>query len=107
MGLALSGVDRPEDEIRVREWVDSLGISTVRVSSDAVAAVAAGTAGILRSAVAVISGTGCIVYGFDAHGKQRRAAGWGYSLLAGTVTADQCWETWDRDIGWVNSSWRR
>lgn len=76
----MAGVDRPDDKVRVSNWIAEmlphLKTDHIHVSSDAVAALASGTNGILYGIV-VISGTGTISYGFDKSGKSKRAAGWG------------------------------
>lgn len=74
----MSGVDRPEDVQKVKGWIReySSALENVSVSSDAHAALASGTRGVLYGVV-VISGTGTICYGFTKDGKDKRAAGWG------------------------------
>eukprot|EP01119_Soliformovum_irregulare_P010183 TRINITY_DN2490_c0_g1_i1.p1 TRINITY_DN2490_c0_g1~~TRINITY_DN2490_c0_g1_i1.p1 ORF type:complete len:318 (+),score=77.12 TRINITY_DN2490_c0_g1_i1:80-955(+) len=81
IGLGLSGCDRPEDVTLIEGWMQEIlpGVSHVSVTSDAVAALASGTAGQLYGIV-IISGTGTITYGFDSKGNSDRAAGWGPTL---------------------------
>lgn len=78
--LCMSGVDRPQDILRVRQWIAAMlphlaeteggeleGNERILVYSDAVAALASGTDGDLYGIV-VISGTGMISYGFNKEG---------------------------------------
>jgi len=84
--LSMAGVDRPDDKKKVIGWINEqivngkfpyLKESDIHVHSDAVAALASGTDGILHGIV-VISGTGMIAYGFDKIAKkEKRAGGWG------------------------------
>ncbi|EGG18164.1 hypothetical protein DFA_06831 [Cavenderia fasciculata] len=75
--LGISGIDRPEDQVLVGTWMnDILPSVTYDVSNDAVIALASGTMGKLYGCV-IISGTGCIAYGFNRQGKSTRSAGWG------------------------------
>jgi len=78
--LSMSGVDRPADKILVTSWIKEilphLSESSIHIYSDAVAALASGTNGILHGVV-VISGTGMISYGFEKSVKEKRAGGWG------------------------------
>uniref|UniRef100_A0A7C1FHA0 ROK family protein n=1 Tax=Caldilinea aerophila TaxID=133453 RepID=A0A7C1FHA0_9CHLR len=77
IGLGMSGVGRPEDARRVRQWVaEILPHAYTYVDHDAAAALASGTGGDLYGVV-VISGTGMIVFGVDSQGRRRRAGGWG------------------------------
>lgn len=77
IGLGMSGVGRPEDARRVRQWVaEMLPRAYAYVDHDAAAALASGTGGDLYGVV-VISGTGMIVFGVDGQGRRRRAGGWG------------------------------
>ena len=91
----MSGVDRPVDVTRVQRWlVDKVDSSTqLYIFNDSVAALAAGTllqmslnfgsAAWLgtdgkRHGIAIISGTGTIVVGFNNKKQKFRASGWGY-----------------------------
>lgn len=77
IGLGMSGVGRPEDVRRVRQWVaEMLPRAYAYVDHDAAAALASGTGGDLYGVV-IISGTGMIVFGVDGQGRRRRAGGWG------------------------------
>jgi len=77
--LGLSGVDRPDDYAAFRAWADEQmpGTPTVIVN-DAMLVMAAGTPA--GWGVAMISGTGSIVYGRAQDGRMTRAGGWGYLL---------------------------
>lgn len=94
--IGMAGVDRPNERSTVSEWLDSL-LPDVSVSiyNDALIALASGTNGDLCG-VAVISGTGMIVYGINRAGQVQRAGGWGplfgdrgsgYALGAAALTA--------------------
>ncbi|EPS70993.1 hypothetical protein M569_03764, partial [Genlisea aurea] len=76
--LGVSGVNHSSDEQRITKWMrDIFPCSTkIYVRNDAVAALASGTMGKLHGCV-LISGTGCIAYGFTEEGKEARAAGAG------------------------------
>lgn len=77
--LGLSGVDRPDDYALIRAWADEQmpGTPTVIVN-DAMLVMAAGTPE--SWGVAMISGTGSIVYGRTPDGRMARAGGWGHLL---------------------------
>ena len=77
--LGLSGVDRPDDYALIRTWADKQmpGTPTVIVN-DAMLVMAAGTPE--SWGVAMISGTGSIVYGRTPDGRMTRAGGWGHLL---------------------------
>ena len=77
--LGLSGVDRPDDYAAFRAWADEQmpGTPTVIVN-DAMLVMAAGTPE--GWGVAMISGTGSIVYGRAQDGRMTRAGGWGHIL---------------------------
>eukprot|EP01117_Protostelium_nocturnum_P009619 TRINITY_DN3433_c1_g3_i1.p1 TRINITY_DN3433_c1_g3~~TRINITY_DN3433_c1_g3_i1.p1 ORF type:complete len:325 (-),score=128.71 TRINITY_DN3433_c1_g3_i1:21-995(-) len=81
VALGLSGVDRPDDKVKVNSWMDDLfgGRKDVKIGiyNDAIASLASGTEGKLANSAVLISGTGVIAYGFDANLKEKRAAGWG------------------------------
>eukprot|EP00899_Mesostigma_viride_P012980 jgi/Mesvir1/21683/Mv04104-RA.1 len=79
--LALSGVDRPDDIVRVNGYIKSilpdLPASVPRlVKNDATSALASGTNGELRGCV-IIAGTGTVTIGFAPSGETMRVAGWG------------------------------
>jgi len=75
--LGMAGVDRPEDERKMKEWVAALlPQAQIHVYNDAIAALASGTEGKLFGVVA-ISGTGMICFGRSASGEECRAGGWG------------------------------
>lgn len=80
--LGMSGVDRPDDKVKVRSWVRKvLGSDLpVMVSNDAEIALSNGTHGKLDGVV-LICGTGTIALGYNgATGEHFRAAGWGALL---------------------------
>lgn len=78
--LGMSGVDRPDDRVRLGGWMGKLlPAAKVLIHNDAVIALASGTGGRLFGVV-VLSGTGMIAYGFDASGRHSRAGGWGALL---------------------------
>jgi N-acetylmuramic acid 6-phosphate etherase len=79
MGLGLAGVDRPDDFAAIRAWAAEHlpGVRTVIVN-DAMIVLAAGTP--QGWGIAMISGTGSIVYGRDRAGRMARAGGWGHLL---------------------------
>ena len=77
LGLGLSGVDRPEDHARVQRWVSEDHLANkALVGNDSNLLLWAGT--LEGWGIAVISGTGSIVYGRKTDGKTARAGGWGY-----------------------------
>uniref|UniRef100_A0A7N0T327 N-acetyl-D-glucosamine kinase n=1 Tax=Kalanchoe fedtschenkoi TaxID=63787 RepID=A0A7N0T327_KALFE len=95
--LAVSGVDHPNDQQRLFNWLRDIFPHYVRlfVQNDAVAALASGTMGKLHGCV-LIAGTGTIAYGFTEDGREARAAGagpvlgdWGsgYGIAARALTA--------------------
>lgn len=83
VALTMSGVDRPGDAERVREWVAAAGCvpeaAGVAVENDAVGALAAGTVaeGAPLAGVVCISGTGHIAFGRTEAGESVRCAGHG------------------------------
>ena len=78
--IGASGVDRPDDQIRMQEWLHALAPqAATAIHNDAVVALCAGTGGDVYGLV-LISGTGMIVYGFDRSGQSRRAGGSGALL---------------------------
>lgn len=75
--LGMSGVGRPADRALVAGWIEQiLPNIPAAIYNDAIIALASGTRGRLFGIV-VVSGTGMIVYGFDADGREARAGGWG------------------------------
>ena len=81
--LGMSGVGRADDRALVASWVEEIlpGVPQ-QIQNDAVIALASGTKGALYGIV-IISGTGMIAYGFDAHGREERVGGWGPQLGEG------------------------
>jgi len=77
--FGLSGVDRPEDHALMRAWADEhLPGIPVLIVNDAMLVLAAGTPE--GWGIALISGTGSIVYGRAPDGRMARADGWGHLL---------------------------
>lgn len=77
--LGLAGAARPADQAVIRAWTDARypGVPIV-ITHDARLALAAGTPG--GWGIAVLCGTGSMIYGDDQHGQIARADGWGYLL---------------------------
>ena len=77
--LGLAGAARPADQAVIRAWADARypGVPVV-ITHDARLALAAGTPE--GWGIAVLCGTGAMVYGEDQHGQVARADGWGYLL---------------------------
>jgi N-acetylmuramic acid 6-phosphate etherase len=77
--LGLAGVDRPADFDVIRAWLDEqMPQVTAVIVNDATIVLAAGTPE--GWGIAMISGTGSIVYGRNRAGQLARAGGWGYTL---------------------------
>ena len=77
--LGMAGLGRAEDRKIIGRICDKLSISENRIlTHDAHIALVGGTE--KQHGVIVISGTGAIVYGISADGKEARASGWGYLL---------------------------
>lgn len=77
--LGMAGLGRAEDRKIIGRICDELGIGENRIlTHDAHIALVGGTE--KQHGVIVISGTGAIVYGINADGKEARASGWGYLL---------------------------
>jgi N-acetylmuramic acid 6-phosphate etherase len=78
-GLGIAGIDRPEDRVIYSEWLARRlpGVPAALVN-DAELVLAAGTPG--GWGLAVVCGTGTIVYGRDPAGRLTRASGWGPTL---------------------------
>ncbi|HOT93224.1 MAG TPA: BadF/BadG/BcrA/BcrD ATPase family protein [Anaerolineae bacterium] len=77
--LGMAGAARPADQAVLRAWTDARypGVPVV-ITHDARLSLAAGTPE--GWGVAVLCGTGSMVYGEDPHGQVARADGWGYLL---------------------------
>ncbi|MEG4816974.1 BadF/BadG/BcrA/BcrD ATPase family protein [Microcoleus sp. K5-D4] len=90
IGVGLAGVGRPKDREIVQFVVQNLQLTNtlpvtrsflprnIVISSDCAIALAGGTGHPVG--IAVISGTGSIVFGQNRHGKTKRVGGWGYIL---------------------------
>lgn len=77
--LGIAGVDRPDDAAVVRGIMRRIGYKArILVVNDALVALEAGAPG--QPGVVIISGTGSISYGRNAHGVAARSGGWGYVL---------------------------
>jgi N-acetylglucosamine kinase-like BadF-type ATPase len=77
--LGMAGLGRSADREVIGRICDELGICQNRVlTHDAHIALVGGTE--KQEGVIVISGTGSIVYGINADGRDARASGWGYLL---------------------------
>ena len=77
--LGMAGLGRVTDRKVIGRICDELGIREDRIlTHDAHIALIGGTE--KQEGVIVISGTGAIVYGIDADGREARASGWGYLL---------------------------
>lgn len=77
--IGMAGLGREDDKIVVGKICDEIGISKNRIlTHDAHIALVGGTG--KHAGVIVISGTGSIVYGINASGKEVRVGGWGYLL---------------------------
>jgi N-acetylmuramic acid 6-phosphate etherase len=79
VGLGLAGVDRPEDRALFEGWAAGrFGGAPVVIANDAELVLAAGTPD--DWGVALISGTGSIVFGRSPNGEMARAGGWGHIM---------------------------
>ncbi len=77
--LGMAGLGRAADREVIGRICDEIGICKNRVlTHDAHIALVGGTE--KQAGVIVISGTGAIVYGINADGREARASGWGYLL---------------------------
>lgn len=77
--IGLAGVDRPQDRAVIESWAkENLPDTLVKIVNDAELVLAAGTPD--GWGVAMICGTGSIVYGRNKSGETTRAGGWGYLL---------------------------
>ena len=77
--LGLAGAARPADQAVIRAWATARYPGTpVIITHDARLVLSAGTPD--RWGIAVLCGTGSMVYGEDQRGNTARADGWGYLL---------------------------
>lgn len=77
--LGLAGAGRPSDREMLHKWATARYPSIpVRIIHDGQLALAAGTPE--GWGIAVLCGTGSLVYGEDPYGQTARAGGWGYLL---------------------------
>ncbi len=77
--LGLAGLGRPEDCAVMRRWAtERFAGAQVTIVNDAQLVLAAGTP--QGWGIALISGTGSLIYGEDSTGRCARAGGWGYLL---------------------------
>lgn len=77
--LGMAGLGRATDREVIGRICDELGICQNRIlTHDAHIALVGGTE--KQEGVIVLSGTGAIVYGINADGREARASGWGYLL---------------------------
>lgn len=77
--LGMAGVDREPERVRWTELASKaldISLDRIRVSNDAVTALAAGTDGNLVG-IALIAGTGTIALGMSGNDQSCRAQGWG------------------------------
>ena len=77
--LGMAGLGRAADRKVIGRICDELGISENRILTHDAHIALVGSTG-KQEGVIVISGTGAIVYGINADGKEARASGWGYLL---------------------------
>jgi N-acetylglucosamine kinase-like BadF-type ATPase len=77
--FAMSGVDRTVDRAVAEEFARAAlpGVRTV-ICNDAVAAIYSGVG--KAEGIAIVAGTGSIIYGFAPDGGSARVGGWGYRL---------------------------
>jgi N-acetylglucosamine kinase-like BadF-type ATPase len=81
--LGLAGVSRPDETMRIQEFIEQYlrkreSLSKVHVRNDAEIALMAALN--LPHGLIAISGTGSIVYGVASDGNQYRVGGWGHLL---------------------------
>jgi len=77
--LGIAGVDRADDQKVVRGIMDRIGYkATILIVNDALIALQAGVGD--APGIVIVSGTGSIAYGRNAHGEAARAGGWGHVL---------------------------
>lgn len=77
--LGMAGLGRPVDREVIGQLCAELGIRQKCILTHDAQIALIGGAGT-REGVIVISGTGSIVYGINAHGAEARAGGWGHIL---------------------------
>ena len=77
--LGMAGLGRAADREVIGRICDELGISEDRILTHDARIALVGGAG-KQEGVIIISGTGAIAYGINAHGKEARASGWGYLI---------------------------
>jgi N-acetylglucosamine kinase-like BadF-type ATPase len=95
--FGLSGSDRPEDQARLRPFVQDLAPS-IRMSNDARLVLTALPGGF---GVAAVSGTGSIAYGQNSRGEFTRAGGWGHVFSdegSGYDLARRMFDAFARDV---------
>ena len=77
--ICAAGAGRESDQMRLREWAESLQIaSRIVVTSDVEAVLA--SASTDQVGVALIAGTGSLAWGRNAAGETHRTGGWGHIL---------------------------
>lgn len=77
--IGMAGIDRPADKAVMNEWAnENLKNARIKFVNDAELVLAAGTPH--GWGIALIAGTGSIVYGCNAAGQRARGGGWGYLL---------------------------
>lgn len=75
--FGLTGVDLPEDVVRVENFIKNLQIAeNILVDNDSLIAWAASTLG--EPGVVVSAGTGTIAFGINKKGERIRSSGWGW-----------------------------
>jgi N-acetylglucosamine kinase-like BadF-type ATPase len=77
--LGMAGLGRAADQEVIGRICDNLGIGDSRILTHDAHIALVGGAG-KQEGVIIISGTGAIVYGINANGREARASGWGYLL---------------------------
>ena len=77
--LGMAGLGRTADREIIGRICDNLGIGDNRILTHDAHIALVGGAG-KQEGVIIISGTGAIVYGINADGREARASGWGYVL---------------------------
>jgi N-acetylmuramic acid 6-phosphate etherase len=77
--LGLAGAGRAEDQLRIRNWAERIGLaSRVEVTTDVELLLSASTPS--GWGLALVAGTGSIAFARHADGRTARAGGWGYLL---------------------------
>ena len=77
--LGMAGLGRPADRDVIGRICDEIGVPQNRILTHDAQIALVGGAGKLEGVI-VISGTGSIVYGVNAEGREARAGGWGHLL---------------------------